>query len=272
VANVLTFPIRSDKLAMQLKTTEHLLHRKTDFQTIDIYDTEVFGRVLLLDGHVQLAEFDEHAYHEALVQIPLMALNQPTSALVVGGGDGGVVRELCRSKSLTHIEMVEIDQGVIEASEQFLPGLSDGCLRDPRVKIHIEDAFAFVKTCETRYDLIVIDSTDTYEEEAGALSEMLFTPEFYQDCRQLLRPGGLVVTQADNPVFCPYSLASITQLFQTVFPKTGSYRALVPSFGGYSAYVWGSVDREAQAQFKGSEGLRYLNPVTYDLAFSELSF
>ncbi len=268
----LKFPIRSDKLAVQVQASHHLLHRKTEFQTIDIYETETFGRILLLDGHVQLAEFDEHAYHEALVQIPLMAVPNPASALVVGGGDGGVIRELCRNQSLSRIDMVEIDRGVIEASQEFLPGLSAGAFADPRVHVYVEDAFPFVKDSQDRYDLIVVDSTDTYEEEEGALSEMLFTAEFYNDCKRILTPGGFVVTQADNPVFCPYSLASIVQLFQTVFPKLGSYQALVPSFGGFSAFVWGSTGVEAQTTFRALDGWHYLNPTTYDLAFAQLRF
>ena len=112
----LTFPIRSDKLTMTASVREQLLHRQTEFQTIDILDTEVFGRVLLLDNHIQLTELDEHAYHEALVQIPLLSMDQPKTALVIGGGDGGVLRELAQHPSIEHVDMVEIDSGVIEAS------------------------------------------------------------------------------------------------------------------------------------------------------------
>src|SRR4028118_382960 len=96
----LTFPIRSDKLSMNVFVRDHVAHVKTEFQTIDIYDTDVFGRVLFLDGHVQLAEFDEHAYHESLVHIPMLSMPEPRRALVVGGGDGGVLRELVKHKSL----------------------------------------------------------------------------------------------------------------------------------------------------------------------------
>src|SRR5579862_4107006 len=236
VPETLVFPIRSDKLSMNVAVMEHVHHRRTKFQSIDIYDSEVFGRMLLLDGHIQLTEFDEHAYHEALVQIPLMALDQPKSALVVGGGDGAVARELCRHPGLERIDMVEIDRGVIEAIGEYMPSLPGGAFEDPRVHVHVADAFPFVKQTDRSYDLIIVDSTDTYEDEVGALSEMLFTHEFYHDCRQALTPEGLVVTQADNLVFCPYSLASIQQLFQTVFARTGWYQALVPSFGGFSGF------------------------------------
>jgi spermidine synthase len=272
VSDYLSFPIRSDKFSLRVRVDHHLLHRRTEFQTIDVYETDTFGRILLLDGHVQLSEFDEHAYHEGLVQIPLLALENPTAALVVGGGDGGVIRELCRCSSLQRIDMVEIDRGVIEACREILPGLSDGAFDDPRVTVHVQDASPFVKSCQEKYDLIIVDSTDTYEEEQGALSEMLFTAEFYADCKRLLTEGGFVVTQADNPVFCPYSLASISQLFQTVFPRIGTYRALVPSFGGFSAFAWGSGAADVHAQFRPSPGHRYLTPETYALAFSGLSF
>lgn len=272
VTEPLVFPIRSDKLSINVAVKNLLHRRRTEFQTVEIYDSEVFGRILLLDGHIQLTEFDEHAYHEALVQIPLMALDEPRSALVVGGGDGAVVRELCRSTTLERIELLEIDSGVIEAVAEFMPSVLDGALDDPRVHVHVTDAFPYVKKLDRKYDLIVVDSTDTYEDETGALSEMLFTREFYDDCRNALNEQGVVVTQADNLVFCPYSLASILQLFQTVFPKTGSYQALVPSFGGFSGFAWGSNGKEMRSSFRQLPSFKYLNAATYDLAFADLRF
>lgn len=272
VPQTLVFPIRGEKLSVNVQVTDHVHHAKSPFQEIDIYDSEIFGRILLLDGHIQLTEFDEHAYHEALVQIPLMALTDPKRALVVGGGDGGVVRELCRSTTLERIDLVEIDEMVIQSVGEHMPSLQDGCLSDPRINVHVADAFRFVKQASELYDLIVVDSTDTYEGETGSLSEMLFTHEFYSDCRSVLTPSGIVVTQADNLVFCPYSLASITQLFDSVFSKTGSYQAIVPSFGGFSGFVWGSQTGTAKTEFKPNPGFRYLNEETYRLAFSRLAF
>jgi spermidine synthase len=266
----LTFPIRSDKLTMTVAVTEHVFHRKTEFQTIDIYDTEVFGKILFLDGHVQLAELDEHAYHEALVHIPLLNIEQPKSALVVGGGDGGVLRELCRHRSLERIHLVDIDQGVIDASRQFLPSLNGGAFDDPRVTLFIEDAFAFIKNVSEPYDLIVMDVTDVYEEEEGELSEKLFTVEFHRDCAAALSGQGMMVSQADNHVFCPYSMVDVVSDFRAVFPLTGSYQALVPSFGGFSGYVWASKGAQVlptwPSQRAAQLNLRYLTPTTYALA------
>ncbi|HVT13307.1 MAG TPA: hypothetical protein VHE55_13660 [Fimbriimonadaceae bacterium] len=269
----LTFPIRSDKLTMSVLVKEHVAHRKTEFQTIDVYDTDVFGKVLFLDGHVQLSELDEHAYHESLVQIPLMSIDSPKRALVVGGGDGGVIRELAKNRSLEHIDMVEIDAGVVEVCREHLPGVGGGAFDDPRVHLHIADAFPFVKKIAEPYDLIVMDSTDTYEEEDGALSEQLFTEVFYQDCRNALTPNGFLVTQGDNLVFCPYSLEAILKTFGQVFERTGSYQALIPSFGGYSGFAWASKGPELSPIWRET-GLsnRYLNPVTFALAFQRLRF
>jgi spermidine synthase len=272
VPETLVFPIRGEKLSVNVQVKECIFHLRTKFQEIDIYDSEVFGRILLLDGHIQLTEFDEHAYHESLVQIPLMALDAPKAALVVGGGDGAVVRELSRSPSLEVIDMVEIDEGVISAVREHMPSLPDGAFDDPRVHVHVADAFPYVKGTRKRYDLIVVDSTDTYEGEEGALSEMLFTHEFYSDCKTALAEEGIVVTQADNLVFCPYSLASIQQLFHSVFPKTGSYQALVPSFGGFSGFAWGSKGAGMKTNFEASSSFRYLNEETYNLAFTSLRF
>jgi len=269
----LTFPIRSDRLSMNVQASEHLLHRVTEFQTIDIYQTEVFGRALLLDGHIQLTEFDERAYHEALVQIPLLSIDEPRKALVVGGGDGGVLRENCRHRTIERVDMVEIDVAVVEASREFLPFVSDGAFDDPRVNLVIGDAFPFVKQATEKYDLIVVDATDVYEEEVGELSEMLFTSEFYADCKRALSDRGFIVTQADNLVFCPYSLEAILSEFGKVFPKTGSYQALVPSFGGFSAYVWGSLGSEIRTDWQATDiQLRYLDALTYGLAFGDLRF
>lgn len=250
------------------------------FQLIEVIDTHELGRMLFLDGHVQLATFDEHAYHEPFVHVPLWAARgvdggAARRALVVGGGDGGVLRELARHRSLEVVDMVEIDDLVVSTCREHLPELSGGAFDDPRVKVFIEDAFAFVKHGEGLYDLIVVDATDVYEEEDGSLSEMLFTEEFYADCARRLSPGGVVVTQADNPVFCAYSAAPVLDLYRRVFGNAGFYWSLVPSFGGYSGFVWGSRGSGPaldwpEPDFAGE--LRYLNLVTYGMGLGRLPF
>ena len=272
----LNIPIRSDRLSQTVFIKSRLFLRRSKFQSIEIFDTEAYGKVLTLDGHIQLTELDEHAYHEALVQIPLLSIDSPKSALVVGGGDGGAIRELCKHPAMELVDMVEIDAAVIEACAKYLPTVSGGAFEDKRVHVHVKDAFAFVKTAETRYDLIVVDSTDTYENEEGALSEQLFTPEFYSDCSRLLAPGGILITQADNPVFCPYSMAAILTLFKGAFPKTGRYHAVIPSFGGFSGFCWASHGAYVKAKWAEihADGvpLSYLSEATYNFAMAPLPF
>ncbi|MEI7985295.1 MAG: polyamine aminopropyltransferase [Armatimonadota bacterium] len=269
-----TIPIRSDKIQMSFAVNSELCNVQTEFQNVTILDTEVFGKALLLDGHIQLTDFDEAAYHECLVQIPSLNLPHFERALVIGGGDGGVIRELCKIPSVTHIDMVEIDQGVVDACRLHMPNLSHGAFDDPRVHLHITDAFPFVKNATGQYDLIIVDSTDTYEEEEGEISEMLWTKEFYADIARLASPYGIVVTQADNHVFCPYSCEEVLSLFSNVFNHRGFYFGLVPSFGGYSGFVWGSMNNEVSVNFEARLGkdLKYLNEITYPLAFSDLRF
>lgn len=268
-------PVRSSKIGLQVEVVRTVASVRSDFQTIEVLETETLGRVLTLDGHVQLSEMDEHAYHESLVHIPALSCENLRTALVVGGGDGGVLRELCRYETLERVDMVEIDEVVVHVSREHMPSVSAGAFDDPRVRLHIADAFGFVRDCREQYDLIVVDCTDVYEEEDGALSEDLFTDAFYDDLKRILSPGGFVVSQADNLVFCPYSTRGAMEKFSSVFPVAGSYWCLVPSFGGFSGFVWGSNGQKVSSEFAEAHsptGLRYLNRLSYDLALSPVPF
>src|SRR5688572_8809089 len=272
----LNIPIRGEKIALRVEVREVSARIETEFQTIEVVETDALGTILLLDGHVQLATLDEAAYHESLVHIPMLSLKEPKSALVVGGGDGGVLRELVKHSGLERIDMVEIDEGVINTCLRHLPRISDGAFDDPRVKLHIADAFGFLKEVREPYDLIVLDITDVYEGEDGALSEQLFTSEFYSDCAKALKPTGILVTQADNHVFCPYSKKAIADSLKPHFKTLGAYQAAVPSFGGFSAYVWASDDATLAPSFPKEKAaslkLKYLNEATWAFALTKLSF
>lgn len=248
-----TYPIRSDVLTMTVKVDRCVESVQSQYQLIEVLDTKAYGRMLFLDGHVQLAEFDEGMYHEALVHVCGLNIQTPTRALVIGGGDGGVIRELVKYPTFERIDIVEIDEEVIRVCKQHLPFVSNGAFDDQRVNLTIGDAFPFVKECGDRYDLIIVDATDVYEEADGSLSEMLFTEDFYRDLQRLLSSEGYVVTQADNPIYCPYSLEAIRAEFAKVFPSVGAYVALVPSFGGMSAYCWASQGKG----LKDSDGVDF---------------
>lgn len=267
---VLKFPIRSDKFGYDVAVREHTFFQKTEFQEIDIYDTYAFGRVLLLDGHIQLAELDEHCYHESLVHPAAVSVENLKRALVVGGGDGGVLRELAKHAQLETIDMVEIDEAVIEASKKHLPHVSAGAFDDPRVHLYLEDAAAFVKRVDNPYDLIVMDVTDVYEEAEESLSEQLFGDEFHRDCCNALSESGILVTQADNPLFCPYSLEGILEMLGRYFGETGSYWSLVPSFGGFSAFAWASHSQRLAPEIQPNPAFRYLTPERHAMGLGPL--
>lgn len=270
-ADSLTYPIAGDRLAMRVGIRRTLVDRQTEFQRVQLVETTAFGRMLFLDGHVQLAEFDEFAYHEALVHVPASSVPQARSALVLGGGDGGVLRELVKYERLQTIEMVELDPGVIETCREHLPALGADGWNDPRVTVHIGNALTYVPAITTPVDLMVMDVTDAYEDEPGSLSEPLWGDAFFEACRRALSPGGMLVCQADNPLFCPRAARRILGALRTAFPAAGLYHALVPSFGGLSAFAWASNGpeplREWPADVASDLRLRYLNPVTYQLAF-----
>jgi spermidine synthase len=274
ISGFLEYPIRGKKFSYSVAIRERLHTEQTEYQRIDIYDTYAFGKILTLDGHVQLASLDEAAYHEALVHIPLSSVDLPTRALVVGGGDGGVLRELCKWNALQAIDMVEIDPGVIHTCRRYLPEISEGAFEDPRVTVHIQDAFPFVAEIKAKYDLIVMDITDVYEGEDGALSEALFTSDFHRNLHEALSPGGFLVTQADNHVFCAYSMQGTAETLAEHFKHVGGYQAIVPSFGGFSGYCWASNDNVVRLTWSGAGGLplQYLNQTTYNLAFQDLGF
>lgn len=273
----LRYPIRSNKFSYSIEVERVVHSEQTAFQKIDIYDTVCFGRLLTLDGHVQLSDLDEALYHECLVHVPLLNVPSPRRALVVGGGDGGVLRELVKHSSLEQIDMVEIDERVVAVAKEHLPRLSNGAFDDPRVNLHIADAFKFLKEAPAgHYDLIVMDITDTYEEEDGELSEQLFTEDFHNDLRNTLSEQGILVSQADNPTFCPYSMEGLLKTLRAIFPQTGWYQTLVPSFGGLSAYVWASKGTTVSTSYPldraAGVDLRALNEDQYRFALSGLTF
>lgn len=270
----LDFPIRSDKLRMVTEITETLCDVMSSYQRIEVVETPCLGRMLLLDRHVQLAQVDEAAYHEALVLIPLLSIQNPKRALVIGGGDGGVLRELCRSESLQEIYMLEIDDEVVTQCRLHLPDLSNGAFEDPRVRLVIGDAFQEIKRLEGQFDLIITDVTDVYEEEDESLSERIFTLDFYRDLNDRLTEGGFVVTQADNTLFCPYSLEGILTDFSQAFSAVGSYWSVIPSFGGLSGFAWGSRSATLAKSMPESapKGMKYLNSATWNLAQIDLPF
>ena len=184
-----------------IKVKKQLFSEKSPFQQIDIFDSEEFGRFFTLDGLMMLTEKDEFIYHDMIVHVPMATNPKIKRVLVIGGGDGGTVRELTRYKTIEKIDMVDIDELVVRTCMKLLPFTA--CeLDDPRVSLHFEDGLKFVRTVEEKYDLIIVDSTDPFGPGEG-----LFTKEFYGNCFKALGDDGILVNQHENPYYESYSAA-----------------------------------------------------------------
>ena len=178
-----------------IRVQRHLYSHKSEFQQIDIYDTPEFGKVLTLDGNVMLTERDEFIYDEMITHVPMAVHPNVQDVLVIGAGDGGVVRELARYESIRRIDLVEMDEQVLDACRRYLPG--NACrLDDDRVHIYFDNALRFIRRKHAQYDLIIVDSTDPF-----GPSEGYFTREFYGICYNALREDGIMVNQQGSPFY-----------------------------------------------------------------------
>jgi spermidine synthase len=177
--------------AMSLEVEEVLLTQKSDYQDVLVFKSKTYGNVLVLDGVIQVTERDEFSYQEMLAHLALCAHPNPEKVVVIGGGDGGVLREIAKHDSVKEITICEIDKVVIEAAKKYLPGTSIG-YSDPRVTVHVGDGVKFMDEHEKTFDVIIVDSSDPV-----GPAEFLFEKPFYQSIKKALREGGIAATQAE---------------------------------------------------------------------------
>ncbi len=225
---------------VRLKPSRVLHDIRTEHQHLVIFDNDDFGRVLMLDGIVQLSTRDEFIYHEMMAHVPLFALGERAAdVLIIGGGDGGVLREALKHESIRSTVICEIDQGVIDLSLKYLPEISAGAFDDPRVETVIADGTRFILESGRRFDAILVDSTDPIGPAAA-----LFTKEFYTACKDALKAGGVLVAQNGLPFAQPDEIARTCSFFrETGFDDSHAYLATTPSyFGGPMSFAWGALD------------------------------
>jgi spermidine synthase len=211
---------------LSIRTDRQLYSAQSSFQRIDIFQSVEFGRFLTLDGYMMLTEKDEFIYHEMITHVPLAVHPNAKNILVIGGGDGGAVRELCRYRTVKAIDLVEIDPLVVEASREHLP-FTACSLDDPRVTIYYEDGVKFVRRKKAAYDLIIVDSTDPFGPGEG-----LFTREFYGSCYMALKEDGIMVNQHESP-FYPNDAAAMQRAHKRIvesFPISRVYQAHIPTY------------------------------------------
>jgi spermidine synthase len=253
---------------------KRVLHEvKTEHQHLVIFENETWGTVLMLDGVCQLTTSDEFIYHEMMAHVPLMALARPRRVLVVGGGDGGVLREVLKHPSVEKATLCEIDRSVIDLSLELYPEIADGSLDDPRADVVIADGLQYVAETRERFDAIIVDSS-----EPIGPSAVLHTREFFADCKRALEPGGILVTQNGLPFLFPKHLRATTEIFASLFKATSPYLCTQPCyFGGPFALNWASDDtallevaETALTQRIRKRGIaaRYYTPAVHKAAFA----
>jgi len=226
---------QTKNLSIGCRVVRTLYREKTPYQEVMVVETLQFGRMLLLDGIIQTTVVDEFVYHEMITHVGLNTLKNPRRVLVIGGGDGGTVREVLKHKSVEKVTLVEIDDKVIEASRQFLPEISCG-LDDPRAEVLVADGIKHVKDNKNTYDMIIVDSTDPIGPAVG-----LFGAEFYKDVYEALTENGLFVAQTESPFFNRDLIPRVFADIKSIFPMGRLFTANVPTYpGGLWSFTMGT--------------------------------
>ncbi|KAB7670615.1 spermidine synthase [Bacillus sp. B1-b2] len=220
-------------ITMKIKRTLHT--EQTEFQKLEMVETAEWGNMLLLDGMVMTTERDEFVYHEMVAHIPLFTHPNPENVLVVGGGDGGVVREVLKHPTVKKVTLVDIDGKVVEYSKRYLPEIA-GKLEDSRVEVIIDDGFMHIADSDNQYDVIMVDSTEPVGPAVN-----LFTKGFYAGIAKALKEDGLFVAQSDNPWFKGDLIKTVQKDVKEIFPITRLYIANIPTYpSGMWAFTIGS--------------------------------
>ncbi|MGG5886201.1 polyamine aminopropyltransferase [Falsiroseomonas sp. HC035] len=216
-----------------------LAHVKSEFQDIRIFESHLHGRVMLLDGVVQITEADEFVYQEMLAHVPLLAHGDAKRVLIIGAGDGGVLRRVLQHRTVEKAVMVEIDGEVIRLAKEHLPGIGGDAWTDPRATVIVGDGIDHVRQAEAgSYDVVIVDSTDPI-----GVGEVLFTDEFYANCARLLSDRGLVVNQCGVPFMQAEELRQTSLRRAKSFPDVFAYVAAVPTYvGGFMTLGWAAKD------------------------------
>ncbi|GAB7202331.1 polyamine aminopropyltransferase [Dickeya oryzae] len=247
--------------------------KKTDHQDLIIFENAALGRVMALDGVVQTTERDEFIYHEMMTHVPLLAHGNARRVLIIGGGDGGMLREVCRHRNIEQITMVEIDAGVVSFCRQYLPNHNAGAYDDPRFRLVIDDGVNFVNACQEKFDIIISDCTDPI-----GPGESLFTSDFYQGCARCLNDGGIFVAQNGVCFLQQDEAVNSHQKLSHYFSDVSFYQTAIPTYyGGIMTFAWASnnpalraIDQQSlQRRFDAAEiECRYYNPAIHIGSFA----
>jgi spermidine synthase len=254
-----------------------LFEGRSKYQQVGVFESGRFGRILVLDGVVQCTEGDEFVYHEMLTHLPILAHGAVQSVLIIGGGDGGILEEVLKHKSIKRVTMVEIDGEVIEVAKKYLPKICGKAFSDKRTNLIVGDGAAYVAETKERYDLVIVDRPDPV-----GPATVLFSEGFYRNCRRVMKPNGILVAQNGVPHMQGPELTEAIKLFQKIWAQSGTYLAVVPTYVcGFMSMTWASdrditdVDpRKVFARFDKARlpALNYYNPEIHFGAFALPNF
>ena len=254
-------------IALSLEIEQVLYSKKSNFQQIDMYQTKNHGKMLVLDGIIQLTQSDEFAYQEMLAHVPLFAHPNPENILVIGGGDGGILREAGRHDCIKNIDFCEVDEDVINVCKEFLPDLACG-FDDSRVNVHIADGNAFVQAQTNQYDVIIVDSSDPI-----GPGEALFEPPFYKSLKNALKPEGIIATQGESFFLHKECVINLMKIAKSLFPVYAYSYFLVPTYpGGNIGICLGSLGPELKKPYRAmseefQSQLKYYTPQIHKASF-----
>lgn len=252
---------------------EVLFEHRTEHQELVIFRNRDFGTVMALDGIIQTTERDEFVYHEMMTHLPLLAHGRARRVLIIGGGDGGILREVLKHPGVEQVTQVEIDQAVIDMCRKYLPNHSAGAFDDPRVNVVIADGVEYVNNCRERFDVIISDCTDPV-----GPGEVLFSSRFYEGCKGCLNEGGVFVAQNGVPFMQLDEVLTTRRRLGPYFADQTFYNAAVPTYvGGVMTFAWATDDcslrqldlstLESRYQAAGLE-TRYYNPALHQASFA----
>lgn len=257
--------IGTDDLRVEFRIERTLFRDRSPYQEVAVVESAELGRMLVLDGIIQTSIRDEFIYHEMLAHVPLFTHPKPERVLVIGGGDGGTVREVLKHPEVKRVHLVEIDEMVVRACREHLPELA-GKLDDPRVEVHFADGIEFVKKKRQAFDVILVDSSDPLGPAEG-----LFTSEFYRDTAEALKKDGILAVQSESPFYTPDLVKAIYDAIARHYASAHLYSAHVPT---YSIGPWSFVlatkrytECRAPKRSRASIRTRYYSPEIHKAAF-----
>ena len=263
----------SDDVTLSLRIKTRLYSARSRFQKIEVLDSFEFGRILVLDDVINVTNRDEFIYHEMLSHVPLFSHAKPQNVLVVGGGDGGTIREVIKHTLVKKAFLVEIDSTVVDVSRKYFPDLSKS-LDDPRVSIVYKDAIEYVESLDNEHDVIIVDSTDPV-----GVGEKLFSLDFYQKCFNALKVDGILTAQSESPFFDPDVVKRLYAVAKYVFPIVKMYIAFMPSYvSGIWSFLYCSKKYDPLKYFQSERfnqqnlELRYYNSEVHKASFALPSF